>query len=106
MREGQSSDMLLIFADLETNECLENNGGCWQDKAANITACRVSFGHFFFFFLNGISIATMTDYSYFNMNRHCRILLGEDCASALLFKVLNLLVTVTLTAKVNYFLYV
>jgi len=37
--------MLLIFADLETNECLENNGGCWQDKAANITACRVSFGH-------------------------------------------------------------
>lgn len=60
----------------------------------------------FFFFLDltfGIFIATMTDYSYFDMNRHFRILLGEDCASALLFKVLNLLVTVTLTAKVNYF---
>lgn len=28
---------------METNECLENNGGCWQDKTANITACRVSF---------------------------------------------------------------
>lgn len=26
---------------METNECLANNGGCWQDKAANITACRV-----------------------------------------------------------------
>ncbi|KAL6496152.1 hypothetical protein OROGR_029410 [Orobanche gracilis] len=25
---------------METNECLENNGGCWQDKAANITACK------------------------------------------------------------------
>ncbi|CAH8354638.1 unnamed protein product [Eruca vesicaria subsp. sativa] len=25
---------------LNTNECLENNGGCWQDTAANITACR------------------------------------------------------------------
>jgi len=40
------------------------------------------------------------------MNRHFRILLGEDCVSALLFKVLNSLVTVTLTAKVNYFLFV
>jgi hypothetical protein len=26
---------------METNECLANNGGCWKDKAANITACRV-----------------------------------------------------------------
>ncbi|KAK9135403.1 hypothetical protein Syun_014733 [Stephania yunnanensis] len=25
--------------DIQTNECMENNGGCWQDKAANITAC-------------------------------------------------------------------
>lgn len=28
---------------IETNECLENNGGCWQDKAANITACKDTF---------------------------------------------------------------
>lgn len=31
---------------------------------------------------------------------HFRIHIGEDCVSALLFKVLNLLVTVTLTAEV------
>ncbi|KAG8089252.1 hypothetical protein GUJ93_ZPchr0011g26973 [Zizania palustris] len=26
--------------DIQTNGCLENNGGCWQDKAANITPCK------------------------------------------------------------------
>ncbi|XP_012464710.1 vacuolar-sorting receptor 3 [Gossypium raimondii] len=25
------------------NECLENNGGCWQDKTVNLTACRDTF---------------------------------------------------------------
>lgn len=29
--------------NIETNECLENNGGCWQDKAANLTACKDTF---------------------------------------------------------------
>ncbi|KAK9112058.1 hypothetical protein Scep_019577 [Stephania cephalantha] len=29
--------------DIQTNECMENNGGCWQDKAANITACKDTF---------------------------------------------------------------
>ncbi|GAB4829476.1 Vacuolar-sorting receptor 6 [Ancistrocladus abbreviatus] len=28
---------------IETNECLENNGGCWQDLKANITACKDTF---------------------------------------------------------------
>ncbi|CAM8889019.1 unnamed protein product [Rhodiola kirilowii] len=28
---------------IETNECLENNGGCWEDKAANVTACQDTF---------------------------------------------------------------
>ncbi|KAE8670011.1 Vacuolar-sorting receptor 1 [Hibiscus syriacus] len=32
-----------LSSDVETNECLENNGGCWQDKAANLTACRDTF---------------------------------------------------------------
>ncbi|KAF7142872.1 hypothetical protein RHSIM_Rhsim05G0231000 [Rhododendron simsii] len=34
---------ICLSADMETNECLENNGGCWQDKATNITACRDTF---------------------------------------------------------------
>ncbi|KAF2320916.1 hypothetical protein GH714_031844 [Hevea brasiliensis] len=29
--------------DVETNECMDNNGGCWQDKTANITACKDTF---------------------------------------------------------------
>ncbi|KAE8709259.1 Vacuolar-sorting receptor 3 [Hibiscus syriacus] len=32
-----------LSADVETNECLERNGGCWQDKRANITACKDTF---------------------------------------------------------------
>uniref|UniRef100_A0A7N0ZWS1 EGF-like calcium-binding domain-containing protein n=1 Tax=Kalanchoe fedtschenkoi TaxID=63787 RepID=A0A7N0ZWS1_KALFE len=28
---------------IETNECLDNNGGCWEDRAANITACQDTF---------------------------------------------------------------
>ena len=33
--------MLILAPDMETNECLINNGGCWQDVKANITACKV-----------------------------------------------------------------
>ncbi|PKA49793.1 Vacuolar-sorting receptor 3 [Apostasia shenzhenica] len=29
--------------DIQTNECLNKNGGCWQDKASNITACKDTF---------------------------------------------------------------
>jgi hypothetical protein len=29
-----------ILSELETNECLERNGGCWQDKQFNTTACK------------------------------------------------------------------
>ncbi|RYR13397.1 hypothetical protein Ahy_B04g070412 isoform D [Arachis hypogaea] len=28
---------------IETNECLERNGGCWKDERANISACRDTF---------------------------------------------------------------
>ncbi|RLN30312.1 hypothetical protein C2845_PM05G20580 [Panicum miliaceum] len=26
--------------DMETDECLDNNGGCWRDEKTNITACK------------------------------------------------------------------
>lgn len=29
--------------DLETNQCLENNGGCWRDPKSNATACKDTF---------------------------------------------------------------
>ncbi|KAF8042182.1 hypothetical protein BT93_A0717 [Corymbia citriodora subsp. variegata] len=33
---------ICLSQEIETNECLENNGGCWQDTA-NISACRDTF---------------------------------------------------------------
>ncbi|KAI9401057.1 hypothetical protein POPTR_001G075600v4 [Populus trichocarpa] len=32
-----------LSSELETNECLERNGGCWQDKQFNTTACKDTF---------------------------------------------------------------
>ncbi|KAJ7969394.1 Vacuolar-sorting receptor-like protein [Quillaja saponaria] len=32
-----------LSGDLETNECLERNGGCWQDRNSNVTACKDTF---------------------------------------------------------------
>ncbi|XP_078161589.1 vacuolar-sorting receptor 6-like isoform X2 [Carex rostrata] len=29
-----------LSQDIETNECLHNNGGCWKDVKLNITACK------------------------------------------------------------------
>lgn len=34
---------ICLTTAIETNECLENNGGCWQDEQANITACKDTF---------------------------------------------------------------
>ncbi|KAK3003160.1 hypothetical protein RJ639_018926 [Escallonia herrerae] len=31
---------ICLSGDLETNECLERNGGCWHDSKSNITACK------------------------------------------------------------------
>lgn len=31
----------LFCIDIQTNQCLENNGGCWLDKNTNFTACKV-----------------------------------------------------------------
>ncbi|XP_010941716.1 vacuolar-sorting receptor 6 isoform X2 [Elaeis guineensis] len=32
-----------LSGDIETNECLESNGGCWQDLRLNITSCKDTF---------------------------------------------------------------
>ncbi|XP_072969705.1 vacuolar-sorting receptor 6-like [Typha angustifolia] len=29
--------------DLETNQCLDSNGGCWKDEKLNVTACKDTF---------------------------------------------------------------
>ncbi|KAL2484132.1 Vacuolar-sorting receptor 6 [Forsythia ovata] len=34
---------ICLSGDLETNECLERNGGCWKDPKSNITACKDTF---------------------------------------------------------------
>ncbi|CAL0300377.1 unnamed protein product [Lupinus luteus] len=41
--EETTEPAVCLSSDVETNECLNNNGGCWQDKAANITACKDTF---------------------------------------------------------------
>ncbi|KAG6744386.1 hypothetical protein POTOM_053106 [Populus tomentosa] len=41
--EETTEPAICLSEDVETNECLENNGGCWQDKAANLTACKDTF---------------------------------------------------------------
>ncbi|XP_057867292.1 vacuolar-sorting receptor 6 [Cryptomeria japonica] len=35
--------LICLTGDIETNECLTNNGGCWQHTKANITACKDTF---------------------------------------------------------------
>ncbi|KAL5978750.1 Vacuolar-sorting receptor 6 [Asimina triloba] len=32
---------VVVLTDLDTNECLERNGGCWQDTHLNVTACKL-----------------------------------------------------------------
>jgi len=41
--EETTEPAICLSSDIQTNECLENNGGCWQDKSANITACKDTF---------------------------------------------------------------
>lgn len=41
--EETTEPAVCLSGEVETNECLNNNGGCWQDKAANITACKDTF---------------------------------------------------------------
>ncbi|KAK6143617.1 hypothetical protein DH2020_023965 [Rehmannia glutinosa] len=41
--EETTEPSVCLSGDVETNECLDNNGGCWIDKTANITACKDTF---------------------------------------------------------------
>ncbi|XP_041010612.1 vacuolar-sorting receptor 3-like [Juglans microcarpa x Juglans regia] len=41
--EETTEPAVCLSSDVETNECLDNNGGCWQDKSANLTACKDTF---------------------------------------------------------------
>ncbi|XP_057782920.1 vacuolar-sorting receptor 3-like [Salvia miltiorrhiza] len=41
--EETTEPSVCLSGDVETNECLDNNGGCWQDKTTNITACKDTF---------------------------------------------------------------
>ncbi|KAJ8439607.1 hypothetical protein Cgig2_017174 [Carnegiea gigantea] len=41
--EETTEPAVCLSDDIETNECLDNNGGCWKDKSANITACKDTF---------------------------------------------------------------
>ncbi|KAL6567170.1 Vacuolar-sorting receptor 6 [Orobanche gracilis] len=34
---------ICLSGELETNECLDHNGGCWQDRKSNVTACKDTF---------------------------------------------------------------
>ncbi|ERN10922.1 hypothetical protein AMTR_s00164p00059220 [Amborella trichopoda] len=41
--EETTEPAVCLSNDVETNECLDNNGGCWQDKSLNATACKDTF---------------------------------------------------------------
>jgi hypothetical protein len=83
-----------FFADIETNECLNNNGGCWQDKAANVTACKVFLlsQHLWMCFcgrmLNfSFCLSSLFPLLLFDSLYSFRILFGEEYVNALLCKV-------------------
>ncbi|KAL0412627.1 UNVERIFIED_CONTAM: Vacuolar-sorting receptor 3 [Sesamum radiatum] len=67
--EETTEPSVCLTGDVETNECLENNGGCWQDTTANITAlqasgpgrCKISHGGCWHENRNGITFSACVD---------------------------------------------
>nr|GMD05160.1 vacuolar-sorting receptor 3-like [Ipomoea batatas] len=41
--EETTEPAVCLNEEMETNECLDHNGGCWEDKVANISACKDTF---------------------------------------------------------------
>ncbi|XP_052158315.1 vacuolar-sorting receptor 6-like [Oryza glaberrima] len=41
-KEG-TEPRVCLSNDIETNECLHRNGGCWRDEKTNVTACKDTF---------------------------------------------------------------
>lgn len=85
----------IYYTDVETNECLENNGGCWQDKTANITACKVLFKASYAIYPLVVYVPNRCIYVL-------RIHFVGESVSALLLTVCNLREMVTAPARVIY----
>ncbi|XP_031473751.1 vacuolar-sorting receptor 6-like [Nymphaea colorata] len=41
--QESTEPQICLTQDIETNECLENYGGCWHDTKTNISACKDTF---------------------------------------------------------------
>lgn len=72
--------------DIETNECLIENGGCWQDKRSNVTACKV-YGDKERYTSNFISLYHLFFIDYMNFVRTHS---GEEYVSARFLMVFNI----------------
>lgn len=89
----------ILKIEIETNECLEANGGCWQDKKFNVTACKV-YRHKerYTKCFSGLYHLFFIDYMNF-----IRTHLGEEYASVRLSMVFNIKEMVIPPASVCFY---